>query len=448
MFTKLFIMERGKKIHTLVFVTLLFVPFWGVASDESIKRITPQTIGTAHWEGVDDITFGPGNVYIATITKTADGSEEGLVNGEFTVNLNQAVLTGTGGLNIGYSVDATPDNSATPNADYTAFSGVVTIADDAISATITVPVIDDGEWEPGDPETVAINLIDAIEYDLGEPASAVVTITDNEVADSNVTLNKDSDVNQYSLVGDVINYTYTITYNGNLRVYFPPDGEAGYLLSGEPWKTVTDDQEEVSCPTESGQITLNPGETIVCTASHTVVQADLDNESLKNVATAFAYNFFESPNPESPNLEESNPDELTVTILIDFDVISSYIEVRTVPFGGDVISESTTGTEVFVHGVFEVTTDGTINTDVGTLFVDGAVLCNIPGFGGPVAQGSYWNYCPYTPTTPGVKVLHWQVDPGNEIPESNEVNNSVSLPWTVTGDPVPNIFNDGFEENP
>jgi hypothetical protein len=275
--------------------------------------------------GTATVNITSEDVYVATIAKTTDGDEEGPVDGVFTVTLNQAVLTGTGGVEVGYSIDETDANClegnpgdpcATEGADYTAIaSKVVTIADGASSATITIDVIDDGAVEPGTeanpnaPETVTAVLSDGDDYDLGAPDSAVLTIADNEVINSTLTLDKDSDVDRYSFVGDVINYTYTIENAGNVWVYLPPEGSTGYLPDNAPWVTLTDDQEEVTCPTQFGVI-LFPTDTLECTASHTVVQADLDNESLTNVAQAFAYNFF-----TTPSLEESNTDEVTATLL-------------------------------------------------------------------------------------------------------------------------------------
>ena len=69
-------------------------------------------------------------------------------------------------------------------------------------------------------------------------------------------------------MGDTLAYTYTLTNVG------------GVTLEG-PF-TVTDDKVSVTCPATPA--TLLPGEFITCTASHTIVQADLDAGSVVNVA--------------------------------------------------------------------------------------------------------------------------------------------------------------------
>ncbi len=71
----------------------------------------------------------------------------------------------------------------------------------------------------------------------------------------------------YSAVGEVISYTYGVTNLGNVPL-------TGVL--------VTDDKAVVSCP----KTTLAVNETMTCTASYTITQADLDAGSVTNHATS------------------------------------------------------------------------------------------------------------------------------------------------------------------
>ena len=74
----------------------------------------------------------------------------------------------------------------------------------------------------------------------------------------------------YDSVGDVITYSFLVTNSGNVT------------LSG-PF-TVSDDQAtDESCP---ATVSLGPGASITCTASHTITQGDLDSGSVTNVASA------------------------------------------------------------------------------------------------------------------------------------------------------------------
>ncbi len=90
----------------------------------------------------------------------------------------------------------------------------------------------------------------------------------------------------------MISYSYLVTNSGNVSLAGPV--------------TVADDKAtDESCPDVStvgdGDGFLDPGESVTCTASYTITQADLDAGSVTNVATA------------SADGTNSNPDEETVT---------------------------------------------------------------------------------------------------------------------------------------
>ena len=93
-------------------------------------------------------------------------------------------------------------------------------------------------------------------------------------------------------VGDVISYTYLVSNNGNVRLAGPV--------------TVADDKATVSCPALStignNDGFLDPGESITCSASYAITQADLNNGSVTNTAKASAGEI------------NSNEDKATVTV--------------------------------------------------------------------------------------------------------------------------------------
>src|SRR4051794_9037574 len=78
----------------------------------------------------------------------------------------------------------------------------------------------------------------------------------------------------YAAVGGVVNYSYLVTNTGNVRIAGPV--------------TVSDDRATVSCLNLStvGNFDsfLDPGESVTCTASYTITQADLNAGSVKNTA--------------------------------------------------------------------------------------------------------------------------------------------------------------------
>ena len=80
----------------------------------------------------------------------------------------------------------------------------------------------------------------------------------------------------YSKVGDVVHYSYLLTNSGNVTLAGSGTGNVF---------TVTDDKATVTCPVTP--TSLAPTQTITCTASYTVVSADLGS-SVTNHATGHA----------------------------------------------------------------------------------------------------------------------------------------------------------------
>ena len=99
-------------------------------------------------------------------------------------------------------------------------------------------------------------------------------------------LTKTASPGTYDHVGQTITYAYELNNTGNV------------VLSG-PF-TVSDNKAAVACP---NTVSLNPGASIICSASYNVIQADLDAGSITNTATANAEN----------NAVTSNQDQATVT---------------------------------------------------------------------------------------------------------------------------------------
>ncbi len=103
-----------------------------------------------------------------------------------------------------------------------------------------------------------------------------VTVCYDNVQASDVTLAKGAAPATYDTVGQVISYTYDV-------------GNAGGTILAGP-VTVADDKETVSCPalTTVGNHdgNLDPAESVQCTASHTIVQADINAGAIVNHATA------------------------------------------------------------------------------------------------------------------------------------------------------------------
>ncbi len=108
------------------------------------------------------------------------------------------------------------------------------------------------------------------------PSGTVEDTSTAIYATTGLTLVKTVAESGFENIGDELNYSYEVTNSGSAPLRGPV--------------TVTDDKVTVSCPAVStvvpdGDDFLDPGESIVCTATYTVVAGDL-NGTVTNTATA------------------------------------------------------------------------------------------------------------------------------------------------------------------
>jgi hypothetical protein len=145
-----------------------------------------------------------GNLQFDSATYTA---AEGIAGGLVTIN-----VTRTGGdfgmVSVNY---ATSDGTATAGSDYTLTSGTLDFADGVTNQIITVPILDDGNYE-GD-ETFSITLSNVVGgATLGAQSSAVVTINENDPVPQSGSLQFSGP--SYSVNENGVNATITVTRTG------------------------------------------------------------------------------------------------------------------------------------------------------------------------------------------------------------------------------------------
>jgi hypothetical protein len=149
-----------------------------------------------------------------------------------------------------------------------------------------------------------VNLATGTAQDAAADGSPVTSNEDTEtvtaVAASTLGLVKTATPTTYDTVGDVIDYSYVLTNNGNVSLY-PP-------------YTVADDKATVTCPATPDP--LAPLATVTCTASYTIVQADLDAGSVVNLATGTAQDAVADGSPVN-----SNEGTVTVTAIADLIIL-------------------------------------------------------------------------------------------------------------------------------
>jgi uncharacterized repeat protein (TIGR01451 family) len=136
---------------------------------------------------------------------------------------------------------------------------------EAASSTYTLTkkeCVSSDSARPNSDPSVGIPLV------AGETVTCTFTNTLNQPA---LTIDKVATESGFSKVGDVIHYTITVKNTGNVTL---------------PTVTVTDTQvTDLSCTPANGS-SLAPNDTMTCTASHTITQADLDAGSFYNQACA------------------------------------------------------------------------------------------------------------------------------------------------------------------
>ena len=185
------------------------------------------TIDTANDDASINITDNDSAT--VSIAGTTAGNETGPANGVLTVT--QTVIS-DGDTVLTYSVAGT----ATSGDDFTALSGTVTIPANTLTATITVPVLDDALVEGT--ETVAITLTGitaepGVTLDAGAD-NASINITDNDSA--TVSIGGTTAGNETGPVNGVLTVTQTVISDGDTVLTY---SVAGTATSGDDFTALS-----------------------------------------------------------------------------------------------------------------------------------------------------------------------------------------------------------------
>ncbi|MCE5207172.1 MAG: hypothetical protein LLG42_02560, partial [Chloroflexi bacterium] len=178
-------------------------------------------------------------------------------------------------------------------------------------------------------------------YNSKQVVSNEASATATALGAAGLTLNKEVSPATFTAVGDVLDYTYTLTNSGAVT------------LSG-PF-TVSDDKATVVCPVD---VTLGVGASIECTASYTITLADLNAGFVTNTATGHAV-FNGSPVNSDPDSATANAQQVPALSLAKSATETSYDAV------GDILHYSyqlTNIGNVTLTSPFTVTDDKTTVT--------------------------------------------------------------------------------------
>ena len=270
-----------------------------VVSDDKISAVTcPVT------------SLMPTETTVCTATYVV--IQEDLDAGSVT-NIAQVSGTPAGGTLAPAEDTATVDGSQTPaltlvkralNTDFAAVGDVldyeydvtntgnvtiidsITVSDDRI-ASVTCPALPAGGLIPTATLTCAGSYsVTQADLDAGEVvniASATDGTTTSAVDDATVsavqspamTLVKTANETDFTAVGDILTYDYTVVNTGNVFI-------SDLKVTDDRIATITCNVSTIG----NGDTNLDPGETVVCTGQYAVTQADLDAGSVTNLASA------------------------------------------------------------------------------------------------------------------------------------------------------------------
>jgi len=195
--------------------------------------------------------------------------------------------------NVGDVIDYEYVVTNTGNVTITA---PITVSDDRI-ASVNCPALPSGGLAPGDSLTCSASYITTQgDLDAGDVVN-VASATDGTTTSPDVTetvtadqapalsMTKTATPQSYANVGDSISYDYVVTNTGNVTISDPI--------------TVSDNRiASVTCPAlPTGG--LAPGATLTCTGTDFATQADIDNGSITNEATASDGNATSDPVEET-----------------------------------------------------------------------------------------------------------------------------------------------------
>ena len=239
-------------------------PLPGNGPNDAYQTARGTNLGTV--ESSTQITVAP----IVVKTSTTAYVDGGYSKAGDTINYSYAVTNPSQDTVTNITIS---DNKI-PSADITCpSSSLAGGASETCTATYTVTQadVDNGSVT----NTATVSATDSTTNQVATSAPSSVTVLASD-ATSSLSLVKSSSTSYtdggYSKAGDVIDYSYLVTNTGTTT---------------ESNISVGDDLvADVSCPDPS----LAPGASETCTGSYTVTQADVDNGSVTNTATASGTN--------------------------------------------------------------------------------------------------------------------------------------------------------------
>jgi uncharacterized repeat protein (TIGR01451 family) len=247
-----------------------------VQSDIDAGSVHNTATATAQYNG-DDVTSNQDDVTIDADTNPGLTLDKSSTDTGYSAPGD--VLT--------YKYALTNSGNVTLSAPYTVDDDVVNGAGGTVDCPSTPATLAPGD-EVDCSATYTVTQADVDNGSVYNTATGHATLGDGTVdsnpdsvqidaqQDAALGLVKTADDQSYDHVGQTLHYTYTLTNTGNVTLSKP------YAVNDD----LITDPASIDC--SAGPDTLAPGDHFDCTGTYQVTQADLDNGSVTNIATATA----------------------------------------------------------------------------------------------------------------------------------------------------------------
>ena len=253
----------------------------------------PQPGGDSVSKGVQGLEIRSGLETICTFTDSVAQGSLTLV--KEVDNLGESGPGYKGVDDFPLSIDGNATTSGTPVSVTTGNHTIDETSQDGYSV---------GAWSCTDGTTGTAGSTSAT-VNISGGENVTCTMTNTLIAAPELTLVKSAQESSYDDTADVLHYSYLVTNSGNVRLAGPV--------------TITDDiASDETCPNVdtvgNNDNFLDPGESITCTATHPVTQADLNAGSVTNIATAHAGGTDSNQDTETANADQNPALTLDKTI--------------------------------------------------------------------------------------------------------------------------------------
>ncbi|MCT1478396.1 hypothetical protein M3C17_10065, partial [Microbacterium sp. p3-SID336] len=202
-----------------------------------------------------------------------------------------------------------------------------------------------------------------------------------------ITVVKSATPSAMTTVGQMLTYSFVVTNDGNVALKDVTVDETEFSGEGE--------LSSIECPDDAAN--LLPGQVIVCTATYTTTQGDVDSGLLTNTATATGVPPAGAP-PVSPPSTVDVPFDGATTLGIEKRATTVDVNRNGVADLGDRIEWSILVTNTGAQTIDDITVSdpaaGTVTCPTTTLASGETMTCTVPTHSitaADVSRGEVWN---------------------------------------------------------